>query len=219
MSRTQLASENYGEGLTKRADLNTDEVGSAVIRKVVAGPGVRLVSTGADDGTGDVTIKLAFQDILKTQFLTADGLAGGSNAMNVNGSVTPVPFWLPADATEDLYIDKVILVIEDTAIDFAKFGNLAALTNGFDLKLKQGGVDTLLLDKAKTNYEILRQSGADFDVVNKKDASNNGGIIIRFLLDSPRLIAGSSDEIRAVVNDNLSTLVRFTARAYIRRLA
>lgn len=219
MSRTQFASENYGNGLTKRDDLNTNESGSAVIRKVVAGPGIRLVSTGADTGTGDVTIKLAFQDIFTTQFLTSTGLPLGTNGMNVNGSVVPVPYWLPSDATNDLYLDKIILIIEDTTIDFAKFGNLTALTTGFDLILKQGGVSTSIIDKAKTNYEILRQTGADFDVVNKKDASNNGGLIIRLQLDSPRLIAGSSDEIRAVVNDNLSSLVRFTAKAVVRRLA
>lgn len=219
MSRTQFASENYGQELTKRADLNVSESGSAVIRKVVAGPGIRLVSTGVDAGTGDVTIKLAFQDILYTQFLTANGTSGGSSSMNVNGSVTPVPFWLPADSTNDLYLDKLIIVIEDTLIDFSKFGNLSALTNGIDLILKQNTVSQSLINKAKTNYEILRQTGSDFDVIKRKDSSNNDGLIIRYTLDSPRLIAGSTDEIRLIVNDNLTSLVRFTASIILRRLS
>jgi len=219
VTRTQLSSENYGQGLTKRDDLNIDELGSAVIRKVLAGPGIRLVSTGVDAGTGDVTIKIALQDILTKQFLTANGTAGGSSAMNVNGSGTPVPFWLPADAANDLYLDKIILLIEASALDFKQFGNIAALTNGFDLILKQGGVSVSLIDKAKTTYQILKQTAADFNVITKADASNNEGIIISYELDSARLIAASTDEIRAIVNDNLSTLVSFTAKAIIRRLA
>lgn len=218
MPRTQLASENYGTGLTKRNDLNTDETGSAVIRKMIAGPGIRLVSTGVDGGTGDVTVKIAFQDILKTQFLTATGLPAGSSVMAVDGSITPVPFWLPADATNDLYLDKIILVIEDGRVDFKDFGDIAILTNGIDLILKQGGVDTNLIDKAKTTYQILKQSGADFDVIKNANAASDDSIIIRVTLDSPRLIAASTDEIRLIVNDNLTALSLFTARAIIRRL-
>lgn len=138
--------------------------------------------------------------------------------MAVNGSVTPVPFWLPADATKDTYLDKIILVIESKRVDFALFGNLAALTTGFDLILKQGGVSVSLIDRAKTTYQLLKQSGADFDLLKKADATLNDGLIVRFQLDSPKLIAGSSDEIRAIVNDNLSTLSAFTARAFVRRL-
>lgn len=57
MTRTQLASENYGDGLTKRPDLNVDEAGSAVIRKVIAGSRIAIASTGVDAGTGDVTVR------------------------------------------------------------------------------------------------------------------------------------------------------------------
>lgn len=56
MGRTQFASENYGDGLTKRPDVNINEAGSALIRKILAGAGINITFTGVDSGTGDVTI-------------------------------------------------------------------------------------------------------------------------------------------------------------------
>jgi len=43
-------------GTITRALLNTATAGSALLSKVIAGSNVSLVSTGADAGTGDVTI-------------------------------------------------------------------------------------------------------------------------------------------------------------------
>lgn len=44
------------DGSIQRVDLDTTTVGQAVIRKVVQGAGISLSATGADAGTGDVTI-------------------------------------------------------------------------------------------------------------------------------------------------------------------
>lgn len=44
------------DGSIQRADLDATTVGQAVIRKVVQGAGISLSSTGADAGTGDVTV-------------------------------------------------------------------------------------------------------------------------------------------------------------------
>lgn len=43
-------------GSITRALLNTGTAGSAVITRVIAGTNVTLSSTGADPGTGDVTV-------------------------------------------------------------------------------------------------------------------------------------------------------------------
>jgi len=56
MPLMQIQSEQIGDGGVHRDDLNTTTSGQAVIRKVVAGTGISLSSTGADTGTGDVTI-------------------------------------------------------------------------------------------------------------------------------------------------------------------
>lgn len=62
---TSIRSEQIRDGDVKRADLNTDETGSAVIRKVIAGYGVSISSTGVDTGTGDVTIAQDGDDPVK----------------------------------------------------------------------------------------------------------------------------------------------------------
>lgn len=53
-----IRSEQIRDGQVKRADLHTSTTGNAVMAKAVAGAGIDLSSTGADAGTGDVTIAL-----------------------------------------------------------------------------------------------------------------------------------------------------------------
>lgn len=68
MARTRLKSLQINDntitsgqiidGAVTRSDLNTSTSGSAVIRKLVQGTGLSISSTGADSGTGDVTVNL-----------------------------------------------------------------------------------------------------------------------------------------------------------------
>jgi hypothetical protein len=58
MARTQVRTAQIGDTEVGRNDLNTATAGQAVIRKAVAGSRIGLSSTGADTGTGDVTIDL-----------------------------------------------------------------------------------------------------------------------------------------------------------------
>jgi hypothetical protein len=60
MARTQLNLGAQGaDGTVLRTDLNTTTAGSALITKVIAGTGITFSWTGADEGTGDVTINTA----------------------------------------------------------------------------------------------------------------------------------------------------------------
>jgi hypothetical protein len=56
MARTQLRGVQIGDGSVQRADLDVVNPGQAVITKIVQGSGITLSYTGADPGTGDVTI-------------------------------------------------------------------------------------------------------------------------------------------------------------------
>jgi len=58
MSKTEVQTRDIKDGEVKRADLNVSELGSAVIRKLIAGPGVVISQTGVDNGTGDVTLRV-----------------------------------------------------------------------------------------------------------------------------------------------------------------
>lgn len=58
MPRTEIKSHQIKDAEVKRADLNVSTAGSAVITKVIAGTNLTISSTGADAGTGDVTVNL-----------------------------------------------------------------------------------------------------------------------------------------------------------------
>jgi hypothetical protein len=58
VAKTEVKTRDIGDGEVKRQDLNVSEVGSAVTRKIIAGDGIVITQTGADSGTGDVTVRV-----------------------------------------------------------------------------------------------------------------------------------------------------------------
>jgi hypothetical protein len=56
MPPTVIRGTQVLDGSIQRADLDVTTVGKAVVAKLVQGSGITLTSTGADSGTGDVTI-------------------------------------------------------------------------------------------------------------------------------------------------------------------
>jgi len=67
-----IASEEIKPGTVTRALLNTATAGSAIIAKILVSNGISISSTGADSGTGDVTLGLA--NIVPTNVnITASG--------------------------------------------------------------------------------------------------------------------------------------------------
>lgn len=58
MARTEVRTREIKDAEVRRADLNTVSSGDAVITKVIAGNNIAITETGADSGTGDVTISV-----------------------------------------------------------------------------------------------------------------------------------------------------------------
>lgn len=56
MATTTVTGEQIKDNTVGRDDLIIATAGKAVVRKLVAGTNISLTSTGADAGTGDVTI-------------------------------------------------------------------------------------------------------------------------------------------------------------------
>jgi hypothetical protein len=56
MARTQPTGKQIADGSIQRDDVDITTAGQALVRKLVQGGGVLLSSTGADAGTGDVTV-------------------------------------------------------------------------------------------------------------------------------------------------------------------
>ena len=90
------------------------------------------------------------------QFLTADGTSTGSTDMRVDGSVTNVNFWIPAQQSSDLYIKRISFVLADASLSLAKFGNLTALTNGCTLKYSDKRGDVTIHGALKTSFDLVR---------------------------------------------------------------
>ena len=67
------------DGSIQRADLDSTTVGQAVIRKIIQGTGININSTGADSGTGDVTISsasISVSDIIVSGLPNSDIVSG-----------------------------------------------------------------------------------------------------------------------------------------------
>jgi len=65
MGRTQLTGDQIKDGTILREDLNTTTSGQAVITKALPGSGITMQSTGADEGTGDVTFSAGLERVDK----------------------------------------------------------------------------------------------------------------------------------------------------------
>lgn len=90
MSKTQITGSQIFDGGIGREDLNTATSGKALITKLKAGAGMAISSTGADSGTGDVTLGADYA-ILDTRYL-ATSVAQGQNkvfAAPSSGSGSP----------------------------------------------------------------------------------------------------------------------------------
>ena len=84
MPNTSVRGRQLRDDDVTRADLNVTTSGSAVIRRVIAGSGVSISSTGADSGTGDVTITLSgssFSGSGTTNYVTK---WTGTNALGIS---------------------------------------------------------------------------------------------------------------------------------------
>ena len=150
--------------------------------------------------------------------LGATGLSSGTVNQNVDGSTTPQEFYVEAAADYDLHIMQITIIIGDGSVTHNKFGAISALTNGWDLLLTEAGVDTGLIVKAKTGGELILQSGlgrpfgagADsFELTAYSGALDAQVVTIpigQFIPNGLRIGRGSTDRLRAIVNDDLTGL-------------
>jgi hypothetical protein len=56
MAQTVISGKQVKDSSIQRVDLDVSTVGQAVVSKIIQGAGITLSSTGADSGTGDVTV-------------------------------------------------------------------------------------------------------------------------------------------------------------------
>jgi hypothetical protein len=107
VAATLLRGTQVGDGSIQRVDIDVSTAGQALIRKVIAGAGITLVSTGADAGTGDVTISAAggggspAGTDTSVQYNNAGVFGGAANVDIISGNLVltvVTPGAAPADA-------------------------------------------------------------------------------------------------------------------------
>lgn len=161
------------------------------------------------------------------QFLTTTGLPGGSNDMRVDGSSTPVDFFVNAEPLLDVFITKLSFAIADVNATLDKFGTIAALTNGCRLFYKRDGIEIDLDNALKTNFNFVRLafgqpafgSGADSFRAKNVIGNSEGFIPVVNLREfvppfGIRLEKGTAEKIILRVRDDITAIDAFTCIAY-----
>jgi hypothetical protein len=148
--------------------------------------------------------------------LTDDGLPGdGSNwDANVNGSVTPVPFWAGPTKFQWAIARMLVLIEDNGAITAEKYGAVATLANGITIKVHEGGptgpelFDLLDGDTITSNMSWAEHS---YDAVPQTFGSGNNFFVARWTFaraGGPLVLNSFRDEVLvATINDDLTGLV------------
>jgi hypothetical protein len=210
----------------------------SVDAKIISGYGVKNYANVTDEGalnvivhphppTVDVTPLLPFR-----QYFTATGSSGGSNDMRVDGSTTPVDFWVTADnvATKDTWIKTVSVIISDGGARLNLFGALSALTTGIEfLHITNENGEITIHDSIKTNLDFIRlglstPAPGDGTTAFRADISGSGADSYLPVIDFEmtfglqwglHLRKGTTDKLVFRINDDLSTGIdQFDAIAY-----
>lgn len=142
---------------------------------------------------------------------------GNSKELEVDGSGTPVEFFVTPTAPDIYRIDsiKLAIVCNTTPVTLSGFGNLTALTNGITIEVidKDDAVIFDVLGGPILSGNDLTELGDVAVVENDPDFS----LIATIKPVAPiRLKSGVSERLRLTVNDNLvdAEIDRIRARAF-----
>jgi len=139
----------------------------------------------------------------------------GSSNLLVDGS-TPITFKYNANATKDIYLYEIRLVLVANSLDFigTNFGSITTLSNGVKIEVMSNDILTTL-STIKTNEDFLMFNSNNSILINEsgpKDVISAG-----YLLGGAVVLkAGSSDYLGIVIQDNLtsSSFAYFQAIGY-----
>lgn len=165
------------------------------------------------------------------QYMTLNG-DGTTTDMRVDGSVNEQIFTIKPKEGEqirDRYIASINFVIADAGATLDKFGNIAALSNGMELRWVTDEFGTVVIaDNLISNWEFVRLCGGKpafgattgaFRASNV--AGSSEGYLIQIDFDEIfgiqwgfRLRHGTNDRIELVVKDNITGVDQFDAICY-----
>lgn len=142
--------------------------------------------------------------------------SSGSPNLNVNGSVTSVPFNFSSTTGKIRYVTSLRFIFNDGNMDMStsgqarRFGDAAAapgLTNGLTMTISQGGIITNVFASTVQNIGDFLNYADDF--VNIIDAISNGVDFLSFdfKFEQPIVLTTDNlDTITITVQDNLTAV-------------
>ena len=187
---------------------------------------ITVIDTG-DSGNAILdTYDVSVQTDDNTVSLTRDP-TNGSDEVGIDWAV-PSTAVFSTGQNEDymIHVMGIQILIADTAIVHSSFGNVSALSTGWDLIVSEGGEDTFLIQKAQTGGQVIAQAGAarpfgdgtkSFELESWNGTQDAQLIWIpteEYVPDGVRFAQGSSTTIRSVVNDDLTGLTEMTVRVF-----
>lgn len=136
--------------------------------------------------------------------------SGGSDSLNVNGSITPVIFGAVPPAGKKWRVKRIIGYIEGAnPFSSEKFADLPALANGVVAKVN--GVE---IARWKTNRSMVLDMGfiETPSSLAKSDRSLAGEFCFMRAFGELMLVDSLNGGIQIEINDNLSTVVSFKVK-------
>lgn len=150
---------------------------------------------------------------VKENFTIRANLSGECDGTDFNqavdGSITPVVFKIKPDPGVVLRVHRLILYVQDTGtFDSDKWGNGIVMANGIDFEyIRQGVPKTLCQFMVKTSGDM---SGLCFDYNHVIHGAGDEYGVWRYTFDKSgnpiRLVGDDGDEIRVIINDDLTGL-------------
>jgi len=162
-----------------------------------------------------------------SQKLTDDGLTSGSDDMGIDGSSTATEFWVPADDEDDIYINRLSVIVGYGAsaplYDFVDSGS--ALTNGVLIDYVNAFGNKITIGNPTRNYSFLRLSLTDGIIptaweLRNLGALNDYGFFISLDLSKLvppygiQLLHGTNAKIMATIRDDCTDADTFNMKVF-----
>jgi len=154
--------------------------------------------------------------------LTTNGLITGVQDASIDGSVTPVKYYIQPLVNEIYELKAVAIVVSDGGnIGLKEYGSISGgLTNGIRFFVEINGTESLIGLGFKTNEDLI-DLGPNRDrlaYANNRTLSYYEFNISRYAKNGIILNGGNSDKFGVIVQDDLSNLVsqRFGVKGSLR---
>ena len=166
------------------------------------------------------------KNIVFGQKLTTTGLSTGSDDRGIDGSVTPVKFYIAADADSDIYVTNISIICGyGTSADLFEFADKgAALTNGVQITYDHPTEGMITIANPKVNYDFIRMALADVTPtswqINSLVANNDYGFIVTLPLSKImppfgiKLDRGTTQRLTATIRDDCITADLLNMRCF-----